>query len=76
VLAGSVLTMVEAVRNLHALGAPFEAAVAAATISPARLLGEPELGRLGVGMRADVVVLNDRLEIERVVAAGVDHAFA
>jgi N-acetylglucosamine-6-phosphate deacetylase len=76
ILAGSVLTMIEAVRNLHALGAPLEDAVGAATTSPARLLGEPRLGRLDVGLRADVVVLNDRLEIERVVAAGVDHAFA
>jgi N-acetylglucosamine-6-phosphate deacetylase len=76
VLAGSVLTMIEAVRNLHTLGAPIEDAVAAATTSPARLLDEPELGRLGAGLPADVVVLNDRLEIERVVVAGVDHAFA
>ena len=55
VLAGSVLTMIEAVRNLHALGAPFEEAVAAATSTPARVLGEPGPGRLGVGLPADVV---------------------
>ena len=72
VLAGSVLTMIEAVRNLHALGASLEEAVAAATISPARVLGDPELGRLDVGLPADIVVLNDRVEIERVLVAGVD----
>lgn len=70
VLAGSVLTMIEAVRNLHALGVGIEDAVAAATSTPARVLGDPELGRLGVGLPADVVVLNDRLEIERVFLAG------
>ena len=32
VLAGTVLTMIDAVRNLHALGIPFEDAVGAATV--------------------------------------------
>src|SRR5579885_3114926 len=76
VLAGSVLTMIEAVRNLHALGAPLEDAVGAATLAPARLLGCAEIGRLDVGLPADIVVLNDRMEIERVVVGGVDFVFA
>ena len=70
VLAGSVLTMIEAVRNLHALGVPLEEAVAAATSTPARVLGEPDLGRLDVGLPADLVVLDDSVEIERVLVAG------
>ncbi|MFL5927170.1 MAG: N-acetylglucosamine-6-phosphate deacetylase [Gaiellaceae bacterium] len=70
VLAGSVLTMVEALRNTLELGVPFEDAVEAATATPARVLGESELGRLDVGLPADVVVLNDRAEIERVLVAG------
>jgi N-acetylglucosamine-6-phosphate deacetylase len=70
VLAGSVLTMVEAVRNLHELGVPLEDAVGAATSTPARVLGDPELGRLDVGLPADVVVLTDALEIERVLVGG------
>ncbi|HZT92207.1 MAG TPA: N-acetylglucosamine-6-phosphate deacetylase [Gaiellaceae bacterium] len=70
VLAGSVLTMVEAVRNLHTLGVPLEAAVAAATTTPARVLGDPDLGRLAPGLPADVVVLDDALEVERVLVAG------
>lgn len=72
VLAGSTAPMIEAVRNLHALGAPFEEAVLAATEIPARIIGEPEAGRLGVGLPADVVVLTDELEIERVLLAGED----
>jgi N-acetylglucosamine-6-phosphate deacetylase len=72
VLAGSTTTMIEAVRNLHALGAPFEEAVQAATEIPARVIGEPSAGRLGVGLPADVVVLTDELEIERVLVAGED----
>jgi N-acetylglucosamine-6-phosphate deacetylase len=70
VLAGSVLTMVEAVRNLNELGVPLDEAVAAATSAPARILGDPELGRLDVGLPADIVVLTDRIEIERVLVAG------
>jgi N-acetylglucosamine-6-phosphate deacetylase len=76
VLAGSVLTMIEAVRNLHELGAPIEDAVGAATHAPAQLLGEPQLGRIDVGLPADVLVLNDRVEIERVVVAGIDRVVA
>src|SRR6478736_6797868 len=70
VLAGSVLTMIEAVRNLHELGVPIEDAVGAATSTPARVLGDPQLGRLDVGLPADLVVLTDAIEIERVLVGG------
>jgi N-acetylglucosamine-6-phosphate deacetylase len=70
VLAGSVLTMIEAVRNLHALDVPLVEAVGAATVVPARVLGIPELGRLDAGLPADIVILDDNLEIERVLVAG------
>jgi len=70
VLAGSALTMIEAVRNLHALGASLGEAVTAATAVPARVLGAPHLGKLGVGLAADLVVLDDNLEIERVCVGG------
>jgi N-acetylglucosamine-6-phosphate deacetylase len=69
-LAGSKLTMAEAVRNLHALGVPLEEAVAAATCVPASALGLEDVGRIDVGRPADVVVLTDRLEIERVLVGG------
>jgi N-acetylglucosamine-6-phosphate deacetylase len=76
VLAGSVLTMIEAVRNLHALGAPLEAALAAASVVPAHVLGLREVGRLDVGAPADIVVLDDNLEITRVLVAGRVHVAA
>jgi N-acetylglucosamine-6-phosphate deacetylase len=62
--------MIEAVRNLHALGVPVEDAVTAASTTPARVLGVPELGRIDVGLPADLVVLNDRIEIDRVLVGG------
>jgi N-acetylglucosamine-6-phosphate deacetylase len=37
------------------------------------VLGDPELGRIGVGLPADIVVLDDRLDIERVLVAGTVH---
>ncbi len=71
-LAGSTLTMLEAVRNLHALGASFEDAVGAATEVPARVLRNPTVGRLAVGLPADILVLTDELELERVLVEGTD----
>ena len=62
--------MLEGVRNLHALGVPLTDAVAAATAAPARVLGEAEAGRLAPGLPADVVVLDDRLELARVLVGG------
>ena len=70
VLAGSALTMIEAVRNLHELGVPLSDAVAAATSVPARVIGLAAPGRLDVGLPADLVVLDDSLEIERVCVGG------
>ncbi len=69
-LAGSVLTMIEAVRNLQTLGVPLELALEAASSVPARVLGSKTLGRIGVGAPADIVVLDDGLNVERVLVGG------
>jgi len=69
-LAGSALTMDAAVRRLHALGAPLAEALAAASTVPATLAGRPGLGTLAPGTPADVVVLDDRLEVVRALVAG------
>ncbi|MEN3341701.1 MAG: N-acetylglucosamine-6-phosphate deacetylase [Actinomycetota bacterium] len=76
VLAGTVLTMIEAVRNLHALGIPFEQAIGAATAVPARILGRLDVGVLEPGGPADLVVLDDRLEIQSVLCAGEAYVVA
>jgi N-acetylglucosamine-6-phosphate deacetylase len=69
-LAGSVLTMLQAMRNLHELGVPFVDAVAAATSVPARAGRVPDVGVLREGGPADLVVLDDRLEIRTVLVSG------
>ena len=72
VLAGSVLTMIDAVRNLHNLGVPLADAVEAATAVPARVLGLAEIGRIDVGLPADVLVIDDAVTIQRVLVGGDD----
>jgi N-acetylglucosamine-6-phosphate deacetylase len=62
--------MIEAVRNLHGLGVSLEDALTAATSIPAAVIAEPVAGRLEVGLPADLVVLDQHLEIERVLVAG------
>ena len=47
VLAGSTLTMIQALRNLVELGVPLERAAEAASLVPAGVLGLGDLGRLG-----------------------------
>jgi N-acetylglucosamine-6-phosphate deacetylase len=72
-LAGSAVPMIEAVRHLHALGAKLEEALTAASAVPARIAGRQDLGRLAVGAPADVVVLDDRLDVQRTLVAGGEH---
>ena len=69
-LAGSVLTMDRAVRNLVELGVPWPAAVAAATSTPARLVGQEDLATLRPRTTADIAVLDDRLNPVRTLRAG------
>lgn len=64
--------MVEAVRNLVALDVALPDALNAASAVPAGVCRRPDLGVLRVGGPADVVVLDDRLEIQRVLVDGGD----
>jgi N-acetylglucosamine-6-phosphate deacetylase len=74
-LAGSVVTMDEAVRNLVASGASLADAVHAASTAPARLLGRSDLGELRPGAQAHLTVLDEQLRPVRTLAGGVE-AFA
>jgi N-acetylglucosamine-6-phosphate deacetylase len=69
VLAGSSLTMIEAVRNLHSLGVSLADALDAATAVPSRIIGHSSEG-IVAGSPADVVVLDDNLEVDRVLIGG------
>jgi N-acetylglucosamine-6-phosphate deacetylase len=73
-LAGSLLTMDAAVRNLIEAGASLEAAVHAASTAPARLIGSDELGVLRPGHPAHITVLDDQLRVVRTLVAGAEAA--
>jgi N-acetylglucosamine-6-phosphate deacetylase len=62
--------MLDAVRHAHALGIPLAAALRAATETPARMARRPDLGHLTPGARADLVVLDDSLELHQVLLDG------
>jgi N-acetylglucosamine-6-phosphate deacetylase len=73
-LAGSLLSMSAAVRNMVALaGLPVETVIPLATEVPARILGVAERkGRLQRGYDADLVLLDESLGVERVFARGME----
>lgn len=75
-LAGSVIALDTAVRNVVAAGAPLPAAVAAASRNPLAMLGVTDRGRLAVGLRADLVELDEQLDVRRVWRAGAALAAA
>jgi N-acetylglucosamine-6-phosphate deacetylase len=71
-LAGSTLTLDRALRNVVALGVPLADAVRMLTANPAKLLGiEFKKGALRAGADADIILLNDQLQIARVWARGL-----
>jgi N-acetylglucosamine-6-phosphate deacetylase len=65
-LAGSVIALDTAVRNLVREGVPLPRAIAAASANPAALLGADDRGGIHVGRRAHLVELTDELEVRRV----------
>lgn len=71
VLAGSALTMIEAVRNAVRLGGvSLEETVRMATETPARLIGERSRGTLAVGQRADLVVFDQSFRVHFTFISG------
>lgn len=72
VLAGSVLTMDQALRNAVACGMSDVDAVNATSLNPLRVLNPSCDAPLIPGAPADVLVVSDSWDIERVVRHGVD----
>lgn len=74
-IAGSTLSMWEAVRNLRDFaGTALENAIYAATMAPAREIGlEGEIGSIEAGKRADLLVLDDCDNIHRIMCGGWWH---
>lgn len=63
-IAGSITNLYDELKNLVSWGIPFEAAVRAMTLNPAKEIGmDKEIGSIAVGKRADLVVMDDNMEI-------------
>jgi N-acetylglucosamine-6-phosphate deacetylase len=70
-LAGSTLTLDRALRNIVALGIPLADAVRMLTLNPATLLGiEFKKGALRTGADADIVLLDEELQLANVWVRG------
>ena len=70
-IAGSVITMLDAVRLMRSLRVSWVELAKIAALNPARLLGlDRECGSIEVGKRADLVALNDAGEVQLTLVGG------
>jgi N-acetylglucosamine-6-phosphate deacetylase len=76
-LAGSTLTLDRALRNIVALGVPLSSALRMLTANPARQIGlGTRKGILAPGADADLVFLDEKLEVAGVMTRGAGLNFA
>lgn len=71
-LAGSVLTLDRAVRNIIEFAKwPLQHAIRLATLNPARVLGRNDIGVIAPGAQADLVVLSPERIVQRTIIQGM-----
>ena len=70
-IAGSTITMDDAFRNTVELaGVDVETAACMASTTPAELIGLTDVGSIAPGLRADLLVYSENLELQGVMRAG------
>ncbi|GEM48044.1 N-acetylglucosamine-6-phosphate deacetylase [Deinococcus cellulosilyticus] len=69
-IAGSLLTLDQALRNAVSLGVPLEEASRMLSATPAEYLGLYDRGSISLGKRADFVVLDDNLQVIDTIVGG------
>ena len=69
-LAGSSISMLDALRNVVKFGLPLEAAVYAASTAPAMAVGLSDIGAIEPGRAADLLVLDKDLGLKAVFVNG------
>ncbi|HEY5249312.1 MAG TPA: amidohydrolase family protein [Dermatophilaceae bacterium] len=69
-IAGGTAHLLDVVRTTVAGGVPLADAVLAASTTPATVLGDPRVGALEAGRRADVVITDPDLWVVQVLRAG------
>ena len=70
-IAGSVISMLDAVRLLHSLGVPYVDLALMSSLNPARLLHlDHECGSIEIGKRADLVALDADANVKLILIGG------
>ncbi|MGA3221366.1 MAG: N-acetylmuramic acid 6-phosphate etherase [Acidimicrobiales bacterium] len=69
-IAGGASTLLSGLRRLCSLSVALPEALKAVTEGPARILGRPDVGHLRQGGAANLLVLDDRLELRDVLVDG------
>jgi N-acetylglucosamine-6-phosphate deacetylase len=70
-IAGSVITMRDALKNVASLGVPIYEAVRMATFAPARAAGvEERQGSIAAGKQADLVSFDENFRVKIAIIAG------
>lgn len=69
-IAGSVISVLDAVRLIHSLGVSYLDLARMASSNPARLLGLKDRGTIEVGKRADLVAVDQSGEVKLTVIGG------
>lgn len=69
-LAGSSISMLDALRNVVSFGLPLADAVYAASTAPAEAAGLADIGSISCGKRADLVLLGGDLSLKAVFVDG------
>ena len=71
-IAGSVITMLDAVRTMRSLGISYVDLAQMASTNPARLLGlDHECGSISVGKRADLLALDSNAQVRLTIVNGL-----
>lgn len=69
-IAGSSISLLDAVRNVVSFGIPLAAAVYAASTAPANAVRLHDVGSIQIGKRADLLVLDSSLNLKAVYIDG------
>lgn len=70
-LAGSCISIAHAVQNVVRFGLPLETAIYASSTAPALAIGARDIGSIQVGKAADLVLLDENLNVDAVFINGV-----
>lgn len=66
-LAGSATNLFDCMKNVVSYGIPLETAIKAATLNPSNSIGDQTIGRIKTGLQADLLILDNELNLVQVI---------